>query len=184
VRKLLAISLLCIHLFNIGGALALRQYFVYKTDRFFDAQIDKNLYSVDDLTEIRIPVDMPGITDWARFENLSGQVQFQYSSYNYVKIRITRHAIYLVCIPNYETTHLNTQNIIYAKQIPDIPVSKKEHVPVVKVNLAVYNCPLQYFVFEIPAIISPPSIFCHHSAVLKLFISGPGQPPDYSTSVS
>ena len=162
----------------------LRQYFVYKADRFFNEQVNKNLYSVDDLTEIRIPVNMPGVTDWSSFENLSGQVQFQYSSYNYVKIRVTRHAIYLLCIPNYETTHLNTQNIICAKQIPDIPVSKKEHVPVGKVSLAVYNCPLQHFVFEIPAIISSPSIFSHHFAVLKLFISGPGQPPDYGTSVS
>ncbi len=75
MKKLLAILLLLIHLFNIGGQLAFHEYLVYQSDKFFNEQISENHYNIDDLTEICIPVNMPGITDWKSYENLSGSVQ-------------------------------------------------------------------------------------------------------------
>ena len=178
LKKLIAISLLFIHLFNIGGQLLLHQYFVYKSDKLFNEQINKNRYNVDDLTEIKIPVNMPQINDWKNFENLTGQVQFAYSSYNYVKIRVTRTAIFLMCIPNYETTHFSNHNIIYARQIPDIPVSKKEHVPFGKISLAAYNNQIIQYEFSTPEIVFRKNCRNIHSAVLDFLITGPCQPPD------
>ncbi len=176
--------MLCIILFNIGGQLAFHQYLVYKSDKFFNEQISKNLYSTDDLTEVKIPVNMPGISDWKSFENLSGEVRFENASYNYVKIKITHTAIYLMCIPNYETTRLHGQNIIYAKQIKDIPVPKKEHVPFGKMSLIAYNYPVIHFKFSIPVTISRKNTPNNHSFTLKSLISGPGQPPDMAIIVS
>jgi len=178
LKRLLAIALLTIHLFNIGGQLAFHQYMEYKTDKFFDQQISKNLYNVDELTEIKIPVDMPGITDWQRYQNLSGQVQFQNASYNYVKMKMTRHAIYLMCVPNYSTTHYSSQNIICAKQIADIPVPKKDHVPFGKINLVMYNYQPSYFHFSIPIAVIGKKTYTNHCVIVDAFITGPGQPPD------
>lgn len=135
MRRLIAITLLSFHLFNIGGYLVLHQYFTYKTDKFFNEQISKNKYNIDDLTEVRIPVSMPNIIDWPTYENVNGQIQFEDASYNYVKMKMTRNAIYLMCIPNYETTRLTGENVINAKHIKDIPVPKKEHVPFGKTNV-------------------------------------------------
>ncbi|HAL81288.1 MAG TPA: hypothetical protein DCO83_02845 [Mucilaginibacter sp.] len=129
LKKLIAVVLLAICLFNIGGQLVLHQYAVFLTARFFNEQTSKGLYNVNDLTEVKLPVNLPGISDWSAYENISGQIKFENSSYNYVKMKITRNAIYLMCIPDYATTSLTSQNIIDAKQVKDIPVPKKEHVP-------------------------------------------------------
>ncbi|MBB6111644.1 hypothetical protein [Mucilaginibacter lappiensis] len=129
MKKRIAILILFLHLFNIGGQLALHQYLAYKTDKFFTEQIRKGLYNVEDLTEVAIPVNLPGISDWSRFENISGQIQFENTNYNYVKMRLTRNAMYLMCIPNYATTHLSSENILKAKGIQGIPVPQKDHVP-------------------------------------------------------
>lgn len=78
---------------------------------------------------------MPGIADWVDYEDVSGQIQFQNTSYNYVKMKLTRHAMYLLCIPNYEKTQLNTQNVISAKRVKDVQVPRKDHTPTFKVAL-------------------------------------------------
>ena len=178
MKKLVAIVLFVIHLFNIGGQLAFHEYLVYRSDKFFNEQISENHYNPDDLTEICIPVNMPGITDWKKFQNLNGSVRFGNSAYNYVKIKVTRHAIYLACIPNYETTRLSALNVIYARQIPDIPVPKKDHVPFGKINIVAYNCQAVRYIFSMPLIIAVAVTCYNHADIEGVHISGPGQPPD------
>jgi hypothetical protein len=135
LKKLIAYILLFAILFNTGGKLLLHQYLAWQSDRVFNRQTEKGLYNVNDLTEVMIPNEMVNIADWNNFEKVSGRVVFQNASYNYEKIKITRHAIYLMCVPNYVTTRLSDQNIIIAKNISDIPVSKKDHVPYGKTTL-------------------------------------------------
>lgn len=135
MKKLIAITFIVIHLFNIGGALAVHQYCVYKSDKFFAAQTAKDRYNIHDLTEVKIPVQMPGAVDWPEYVQTTGRVEFQDNSYNYVKMRITKDAIYLMCVPNYSTTRLSKENIISAKHIKDIPVPKKDHVPFGKMKV-------------------------------------------------
>jgi len=183
LKKILAIALLTIHLFNIGGQLAFHEFMVYKSDKFFAKQISKNLYNVADLTEIKITVDMPTATDWQQYENLSGQIQFQDASYNYVKMRMTRHAIYLMCVPNYSTTHYSSQNVICAKQIANIPVPKKDHVPFGKINLAIYHYQPGYFHFSNPTVLVAKKTYANHCLITEAFITGPGQPPDTNSSL-
>ena len=77
---------------------------------------------------------MPGIAD-AGYVKIYGKVQFANAAYNYVKMRVTSTAIYLMCVPNYHATRLCNQNIIHAENIPDIPVSQKQHVPFSKLSL-------------------------------------------------
>ncbi len=170
--------LLAILLFNIGGPLAFHEYLVYQSDKLFNEQISENHYSIDDLAEIKVPANMPGITDWKNYENLSGRIQFGNTAYNYVKIRMTRNAIYLVCIPNYATTHLSDRNIIYARQVPDIPVPKKEHVPFGKINLVAFNYQTIHYKFSTPLIKVRKTVSCYHSFIPNPLIKGPGQPPD------
>ncbi|HEY2583397.1 MAG TPA: hypothetical protein VGI43_16415, partial [Mucilaginibacter sp.] len=117
MKKLIAVVLLAIYLFNIGGELVMHQYFSYLSDRFFNEQASKGRYNVNDLTEVKLPANMPGITDWTNYENIRGQIQFGDRSYNYVKMKITRTAIYLMCIPDYAATRLLNENIICAKQV-------------------------------------------------------------------
>jgi len=184
MKKLIAIALLLIHLFNIGGQLAFHQYLVYQSDKLFNEEINKNHYNTEDLTEVVIPVNMPGIRDWSGYERLNGQVKFANSSYNYVRMKLTHNGIHLMCVPNYETTHLFDQNIIYAGQIKDIPVPKKDHVPFGKMNLTTYNVQSINFKFATPLLTLKKTICCNNSIVPWRFITGPGQPPDVDSFLS
>ena len=145
--------LLNIHLLNIGGQLAFHQYLVYKTDKFYTEQTRKGLYNIKDLTEIIIPVNLPNIHDWKSFENIAGHIQFGNTNYNYVKMKMTRTGLHLMCIPNYETTQHIDKNIVNAKGVKEIPVPQKDHVPygktIVQENISFsftqieFNCPIK-----------------------------------------
>jgi hypothetical protein len=184
MKKLIAIMLLFIHVFNIGGQLVFHEYLVYQSDKLFNEEINKNHYNTDDLTEIKIPANMPGIHDWHGYENLDGQVRFANSSYNYVKMKLTRDTIYLMCIPNYETTHLYDQNVIYAGQIKDIPVPKKDHVPFGKINLIAYSHHCESYKFATPVVTVRETVCNKYTITPSPFITGPGQPPDMETNLS
>ncbi|QQL50754.1 hypothetical protein [Mucilaginibacter ginkgonis] len=131
MRKFFAIALLSIHLFNLAGYYALYQYFVYKSDKVMNEHIAKNQYNVNELIEVKIPVNLPYVTSWRNYESISGQVQFKNVCYNYVKLKLTADTMYVKCVPNYEKTRLVSNNVIKVKEIADVPVSKHD-APLIK----------------------------------------------------
>ncbi|ASU36386.1 hypothetical protein [Mucilaginibacter xinganensis] len=138
---------LSIYLLNLCGQLAVYQYLNLKADSFFNVQIKDGLYNVNDLTEIKIPASMPGVSEWATYEKVSGSIRFADESYNYVEMRVTRNAIYLKCVPNYDTTLLSNQNVIHAENIDGVKIPKKEHVPYGK-STVVDNLSFAFTKFE------------------------------------
>ena len=114
-----------VHLFNLGGYMLWHQYLVERSDRRMNELISHNLYDPNKLIELKIKQNLPGIREWTDFENVSGHVQLKNTSYNYVKLKFTKDTLYIMCVPNYEKTKLIDNNVIYAKQINDIPLEKK-----------------------------------------------------------
>ena len=92
---------------------------------------------------------MPNVSDWADYEKVSGSIRFANAAYNYVEMRVTRNAVYLKCIPNYETTRLSKENVIHAENI-DMQIPKKEHVPYGKTTIA-YNLSFSFIKFQFNA---------------------------------
>jgi hypothetical protein len=151
---------------------------VYRSDIFFNEQVGKGLYNRNDLVEIKLPVNMPGITSWSSYEPIRGQVQFKDASYNYVKLKITRNAIYLMCVPNYQKTRLLDQNIISAKNIANIPVNKKSHVPFGKLNSPdKYSFPITLCKLSLPITINWGNNVSYHAQAVQRSVDTPDQPP-------
>jgi len=119
--------MLIVHLFNAGGYLVLNQYLVHQSNKFVTEQISKGKYDINNLIEIKIKQHLPQIRDWKTYTRVSGQIQLNGVAYNYVRLKMTRDTLFVQCIPNYETTKLLNENIICAKEVNDIPVSKKAH---------------------------------------------------------
>lgn len=109
--------------------------------------IARNMYNVHNLVMVKLPVSMPGIQNWTDFERISGQIQFKKACYNYVKLKLTRDTIYVMCIPNYEKTRLISENIINAKQIDDLPGSKGNNTMLKKPGIDKFN--LAVLIFEV-----------------------------------
>ncbi len=165
-------------MFTICGQMALYQYFVYQSDKVFNERISKNLYNVHDLVEIKLPAHTQVVQNWSAYERINGQVQFKNKCYNYVKLKLTRDTIYLMCVPNYEKTRLFNQNIIDAKLFGDIPVNKKNHVPFGKtVDLGKYNYPVTLFQFMPPVITLNKLHSFGFINPAQHYISIPHQPP-------
>lgn len=185
MKKLVAISLLFLHLFSLYGHLALYEYFVYKSDKIFDQQISMDRYAVDDLVSVKLPVSMPSIDDWKDYSYISGVIKFQDNSYNYVKMRMTRDTLYLMCIPNYKKTRLLNQNVIDARNIADIPASKKDHVPFGKLSaLSEFNYQLVSYRFLMP--VSHLDNKIHHTSAILITRckASPVQPPEAARYLS
>ena len=124
VKRIFVMVMLAIHLFNMGGYILLEEYQEYRTDKRMNSLISSNLYNPNTLIELKIKQNLPGITEWSDFKNVTGQVQLKNACYNYVKLRFTKDTLYVMCVPNYEKTRLVSHNVIYAKQINDIPQDK------------------------------------------------------------
>ena len=123
--------MLALLVFNMGGYMFFFQYLIYRSDNSISEQINNNRYKSTDLVEIKIPVKLH-IQDWSEYEVISGQVKLKDTTYNYAELKMTRDTMYLKCIPNHEKGRLVNANIIYGKQVNDIPLSKKAHLPLIK----------------------------------------------------
>jgi hypothetical protein len=143
--------------------------------QIFDNKIDNTK-----LIEIKIPVNMPTVTDWTEYEVIEGQIQLKDAYYNYVRLKMTHDTMYFVCLANTAKTRLVNANIIVAKQISDVPLSKKGEQSAKKVNtLSEYN--LQAFQYRYSAfgIFLKPNNKLVAFKLDKPFIESPGKPPNF-----
>jgi hypothetical protein len=133
------------------------------------------------LIEIKIPVHFPTITDWDDYELIAGQIQLKDAYYNYVKLKMTRDTMYIVCLPNTTKTRLVNANIITAKEISDIPLNKSSHSTAIKKVGALSEYNLQAFQYNYSAF----GIFLKQSPepvsfnITNPFIESPGKPPNF-----
>ena len=181
LKRLFAILLLCVHLFYIGGYSLFFQYYIHQAD----VQMVKKIYSnkINDakLIEIKIPVHFPTIVDWDDYADIAGQIQLKDAYYNYVRLKMTRDTMYIVCLPNTVKTHLVNANIITAKEISDVPLNKDSHNPTVKKVSALSEYNLQAFQYNY----SEFGIFLkRHPMPVAVqlttpFIESPGKPPNF-----
>src|ERR1700712_5570483 len=171
--------MLLVILFNLGGYSLFFQYMIDRSDSKIINQINNNRYRSSDLVEVKIPVDLPTLQDWNEFEAIGGQVQFKNNKYNYAQIKMTRDTRYLLVIPNHERTKLVNVNIIYAKQVNDIPLSKKSHNSLLKKSIteSQYN----YISLNYDTTIPVENAKTHQDRsflnIVQLSLGVPGQPP-------
>jgi len=182
LKRLFAIALLGVHLFTIGGYTLLFQYYIHQSDVQMVKQIFDNKIDETKLIEIKIPVHFPTMQDWNEYAVVEGQIQLKDAYYNYVRLKMTRDTMFFVCIPNATKTRLVNANIITARQIADVPLTKKGQDPSVKkINtLSDYN--LQLFKYGYTGFEKQLPINNIKAALLQTcspYIESPGKPPNF-----
>jgi hypothetical protein len=148
---------------NIFGSFLFFLFAVYQTNHFYESQSGKGFYNKNELVEVKIPVSLPGITDWTAYEPISGQIQFQDVTYNYTHTRFIH------------------QNVIRAPHIKDMPVPKKDHVPYG--IMVILPCPDIALYNPLPATISSivqKSYRFYSQKPVTVCVQIPEQPPKFS----
>lgn len=180
MKRLFAIVFLVIYLFNWGGYLLLQNYLVARADRHMNDLISQNLYDPNSLIEVKVKLNLPGIFEWPDYKNVTGQLQLKNACYNYVKLKFTKDTLYVLCVPNYEKTKLVKSNIIYVKELNDIPTEKKGNNSLTKKGgHDNYDHLTLQINFDIARNHDTALTLYHKIRIKHPLISLPGQPPEF-----
>jgi hypothetical protein len=126
LKKLAAILLFAILLFNAVGYRFVFNYFEHKTVTNLEQKIDANNYSDGQLREISIPLNMPYYGD-KEMELVSGELEMNGLHYQYVKRKIENNILHIWCLPNYQRNDVVAAKNNLAKSTNQVPNQSKKN---------------------------------------------------------
>jgi hypothetical protein len=114
LRKIAAILLISLLLFNWYGYRFVTNYLQQKADTQLEARLDVNDYDESQLIEIRVELNIPYQYSWSNFERHSGEIELNGQIYAYVKRKVEDGYLVLKCIPNTIKQNIkNADNILF-----------------------------------------------------------------------
>jgi hypothetical protein len=131
LKKLTAIFLLALFVFNSIGYRLVVDYAMDKADASFEANLDKGHYDPTQLITVKIPLNLPYQTNWKDFERVNGEMNVNGIVYKYVQRKVYNDTLILQCIPHQEKTELEQKANDYFGKVNDLPGndnSKKSEV--------------------------------------------------------
>jgi len=184
VKKLAAILLLTLFLFNLVGYRLWFNFAQQQSDIQLETSLDHYQYNDADLITIKVPLSMPYQTVQSGFERVDGEISIKGKIYKYVKRRIDNGVLVLMCLPDQNKMRLQSAKNDYFKTTSDISQndsSKKgdnAKTNVFKNLVSDFDQQIDNYSTLIPAIIK--AGYC--SAITDQLSSTPhtppGQPPD------
>jgi hypothetical protein len=177
LKKLLAITLLIVHLFNLSGYSFLFRYFIERSSKQLSEKIDSNNYNEADLIEVKVPLNMPYLSSTAEYERFDGEINIEGQHHHYVKRKISADTLYILCLPNAKTDKLQLAKTEFAKNANDFDSKEKNDV-VKKANIASeYNQYITEYHLTAPEILEASHLFPLTSDITDIFIGIDGKPP-------
>lgn len=93
-------------LFNIIGYKLIIAYYEFKSQNQMASIIQAQKYNQEDLISLKIPVNLPYSPNNQEFENFEGNIDINGINYQYIKKRIYKDTLEVVCIANYLKTYI------------------------------------------------------------------------------
>lgn len=181
MKKLPAILLLTIHLFNFAGYSIIFQYFIHRSETRLVAKIDAGSYDRTKLTILKIPVRIQYHNDWGDYERVDGEIEIDGKHYRYVERKLSKDTIYLACLPDESKTNLSKAENEYAKKVNAIPAEKNSNDKSIKKSTlgSEYNdCSINYAIYTVTVGVA--QTFEHLPLQLRTgFLDKPFSPPDF-----
>jgi hypothetical protein len=118
LKKIAAILLISIFLFNIIGYKWVFSYLEEKATQRIEGKIDAGQYSESQLLEVKIPLQIPYYSD-TKYEACYGEIQLNGEHYRYVKRKISDGVLYLLCLPYKEKDNISAAKTDFVKAVND-----------------------------------------------------------------
>jgi hypothetical protein len=120
MRKIAAILLLLLFVFNTIGYKLWFALAMHKADSRLEAALDKNNFNEDDLFTLKIPINLPYQNSSASFERIDGEITVNGETYAYVQRKVQNDTMYLQCIKHTEKINLQQKSNDYFSKLNDI----------------------------------------------------------------
>ena len=149
-------------MFNMIGHKLFFYYQIIEADSRIQARIESLNESEENLFTVKIPIRLPYHTDWKEFESVEGEMTYNNSTYRYVKRKVLRDTLILLCIEHREKSIIERNSDDFAKKVNEIlpDGSQKQILKQAKedfyqksdgVSVAIYSLrsPVTFFVIQV-----------------------------------
>ncbi len=177
MKKIAAILLLTLFVFNTIGYRLFISFVQDKADAAFVGKLDKGNYNDEDLITVKIPINLPYQNNWKEFERVDGEIKLNGQVYKYVKRKVYNDTMILLCIQHETKTKLEQKANDYFGKMNDLPGNDNKKADAFKQLLSDYDTVADAHSFSVTG--KTPDFNLHNEAALLLnFIPLHGQPPD------
>lgn len=184
MKKLTAILLLLLLLFNLIGYRWFFAFTIRQWDGQITAALDKERYNEQDLITIKVPLSLPYQTDRSDFERVDGEISIDGQWYKYVKRKVVNGELVLLCLPDRKKAKLQTAKDNFFKLTNLLQTATSAKKPVHN-QLLSFNDIAQDYDNVLPQWLLPvfyrSSKRVYHHDVYQLIsrsLNNPEQPPD------
>ena len=182
VKHIAAILLMGILFFNWYGYQLLSSFLQDRATAGLEARLDQNKYDESQLVSVKIPItSLSYYNPSAGFERVDGQIEIGGIQYKYVKRRMFKDSLELLCIPNQASMSLQTARNDFFRQVNDLQQHNNQgkKAPVQKsFSTSDYNKQNDLFVLEQLYPVSLPISFEQVPVIPSSYVMTAEQPPD------
>lgn len=184
VKRIAAILLLGLLLFNWVGYQLFTTILQDRADKTLIADLNENKYSDADLISIKVPAaHLSSYVNSKEFQRVDGKIEIEGVQYNYVKLRYIEGNLELLCIPNKTSNRIQSARDDFFKLVNDLQhpgQSKKseQHNNAYKSFQAGFYTGMQAFVVPNLILVSQKASDHYQLMIPTVYLTRAGQPPD------
>lgn len=178
-RRLITIPLILLLAFNWFGYRLVMDCLEQAATVNLQSRLDKQQYDEASLVELRVPLNMPYMSDWDEFQSYEGETTINGIHYRYVKRKVEKGELVLLCIPNQQKTDLQKAKHDFFKLVNDLQQPGKKDSKESNSKLSISDCiadnsnGISFPVTEAPA--AHPQYARH---IADPYDATPAQPPE------
>jgi len=186
VKRIAAILLLILLLFNWVGYEFYTAILQDRADKTMVANLDQNNYTDAELISIKVPAThLSSYVNSKEFQRVDGKIEIEGVQYNYVKRRFSEDSLELLCIPNKTATSIQTAKNEFFKLVNDLQhpgQSKKsdQHSSSFKGFSAEYFSNSQSFSISNLTLARQKAMDHYLLQIPTVYLTRAGQPPDFA----
>jgi len=184
LKKLAAILLISLFLFNAGGYQVLNAWLQHRLDKNLENRLDNDSYDDAALFSVKISsFSLPYSSVSSQFERVNGEVEMNGKIYKFVKRRIFNDSLEFLCIPDLNSMQLRTAKNDFFKMVNDLQSSaqgkKSDNTSHIYKTFSPDYCSMNdFYSLQGPLEISPRENTHQPTKINPVYLSPAGQPPD------
>lgn len=120
MKRISAILLIALFLFNLFGYRILFNYEQQQSNVRLEASLDREDYNDADLITIKVPLSLPYVNNQQNFERIDGEITVDGKILKYVKRKITDGNLILMCIPDHNKMQIESAKDEFFKYANDL----------------------------------------------------------------